>query len=369
MKRPYLVHFLAIMTEESLSIRASLALTDNPLLKRHVDQQAFNPVLPIQAYKLLAADRFTMLIIALDKEHNEIYRKTFDSDSFGNINFKIPITDERKNIEILQVYEINFIPGLELILGNYMPIKIFSPKKLIVCDFDKTLVHTKYSSTRELYDSLTRPINSFPTIVSSLEIVRNHLDKNYHPFILSASPHFYEAAMRDWLYQNKIYSAGIFLKDYRHILSLFEGDLVPKDIKTQGLYKLGHLLDILIMTGIPQDLVLMGDNFESDPIIYLALAKILKEDLEPWYIWKRLLAQDVFKPSKKQRTQVLNKIYQLTNIVNRHKELKSPLPNIKIYIRKKDSENSVTVPSEFQTQLEILELYEGIYESKSSVLA
>lgn len=359
MKRPTLVNFLAIMTEDTLAIRASLTLKENPLLIRQNELVDFTPSFPIQAYRLLGADRFTVLIMALDKEHNEVYRKSFESDSFGNVSFKIPLSGERKNIEILQVYEVGHTKGLELILGNYLPLKIMPPKKVIVCDFDKTLVDTRYSSTREVYDSLTRPINHFPTVQNSVDKLREYIDQGHHPFILSASPHFYEEAMRDWLYQNKIYSAGIFLKDYRHIFSIFEGNLAPKDIKLQGLYKLGHLLDIIIMTGLPDEMVLMGDNFESDPIIYLSLAKMIREDLDPWYIWKLLKKQEAFRPSRKQNSQILNKIYQLTNLVNQRDEKGKKRSKLTILIRRRKNESDVVVPDEFSTQRHLIELYHG----------
>lgn len=370
MKRPHLVNFLAIMTEESLAIRASMTMKDNPLLnltlQEHKELAVLAPKFPIQAYKLLTAHRFTILVIGLSKEHTETFRKTFESDAFGHISFKIPLIGTKKETEVLQIYEIGHSSGLQLILGNYLPLKVYSPKKIVICDFDKTLVDTRYSSTREVYDSLTKAISEFPTIPKSLEMLHESINKGYHPFILSASPHFYEEAMRDWLYQNKVYSSGIFLKDYRHILSLFEGELSPKDIKLQGLYKLGHLLDILLMTGLPDEIVLMGDNFESDPIIYLALAKMLREDLEPWYIWKLLKAQKAFRPSRRQNSQFLNKIYQLTNLVAQHDKKNKSRPVIKVFIRKKASENDINVPDEFSTQRHLIQLYDGPSQKKEA---
>lgn len=359
MKRPSLVHFLAVMTEDNLSIRASLTLVENKLLEVQNELTAFRPKFPIQAYKLLGADRFTVLITGLDKNHNEIYRKSFESDSFGNLNFKIPLNDQRRKIEVLQVYEVGQVKGLELILGSYIPLKITLPKKIIICDFDKTLVDTRYSSTKEVYRSLTQPIGHFPRVQKSIDKVHEFIAQGFHPFILSASPHFYEEAMRDWLYQNQIYSAGIFLKDYRHILSFFDGDLSPKDIKLQGFYKLGHLLDIILMTGLPDELVLMGDNFESDPLIYLGLSKILKEDLDPWYIWKILKKNEAFRPSKKQNSQILSKIYQLNNMVTQRDENKLKRPKLTIYIRKKADETEISIPEEFTTQKHLIHLYQG----------
>nr|BDT28309.1 hypothetical protein BHI3_17750 [Bacteriovorax sp. HI3] len=367
MKRPHLVHFLAIVTDDSINIKASITMKEN-LMAQNLDFDIVTKKLPIQALRLLNAYQFTMKIIGVSKDQREIYKKSFESDSFGNFNFKIPLTKEREEIEILQIYETKKRPGLELHLGTYIPLRIFSPKKLIICDFDKTLVDTKYSTTKEVYRSLTRSLEENPTVASSVEILHRYIRRGHHPFILSASPHFYEDAMRDWLYKNNIFSAGIFLKDYRHFFSFLDGELTTKDLKLQGLYKLNHLLDILLMTGIPDELVLMGDNFESDPTIYLTLTKILREDIDPWVIWNEIKEQDIFQLKKKQNSQFLNKIYQLDNLLTRkRKENRGKKIGIKIYIRKRFKADELQLSPIFEKQkryLEMIEMYDGLYQDE-----
>lgn len=367
MKRPHLVHFLAIVTDESISIKASITMKEN-LIAQNLDLDIPTPKFPMQALRLLNAYQFTMKIVGVTKDQKEIYKKSFESDSFGNFNFKIPLTPERSEIEMLHLFEVRKRPGLELHLGTYIPLRIFSPKKLIICDFDKTLVDTKYSTTKEVYRSLTRPIDVNPTVTSSVNLLHRYIKTGHHPFILSASPHFYEDSMRDWLYKNNIFSAGIFLKDYRHFFSFLEGELTTKDLKYQGLYKLNHLLDILLMTGIPDELVLMGDNFESDPAIYLTLAKILREDIDPWVIWNSIKEQDLFQLKKKQNSQFLNKIYQLDNLLTRRRKNKNnKRTTIKIYIRKRFKTDELVPPEIFEKQkklLELVEMYDGLYQDE-----
>jgi hypothetical protein len=367
MKRPHLVHFLAIVTDDSINIKASITLKEN-LIAQNLDLDIPTPKFPIQALRLLNAYQFTMKIIGFSKDQKEIYKKSFESDSFGNFNFKIPLTKEREAIEILQIYETRKKPGLELHLGTYIPLRIFSPKKIIICDFDKTLVDTKYSTTKEVYRSLTRSLEENPTVASSVEIIHRYIRRGHHPFILSASPHFYEDAMRDWLYKNNIFSAGIFLKDYRHFFSFLDGELTTKDLKSQGLYKLNHLLDILLMTGIPDELVLMGDNFESDPAIYLTLTRILKEEVDPWVIWNDIKEEDIFQLKKKQNSQFLNKIYQLDNLLTRkRKERNGKKIEIKIYIRKRFPKDELVAPASFahrKKYLEMIEMYDGLYQEE-----
>jgi len=378
MKRPHLVHFLAVMTDDSLNIKASVTLKEN-LIAQNLDLDLLTPKFPIQALRLLNAYQFTLKIVGVTKDQREIYRKSFESDSFGNFNFKIPLTKEREQIEIIHLFEIRKKPGLELHLGTYIPLRIYSPKKIIICDFDKTLVDTKYSTTKEVYRSLTRPIDVNPTVASSVNILHRYINQGHHPFILSASPHFYEDSMRDWLYKNNIFSAGIFLKDYRHFFSFLDGELTSKDLKLQGLYKLNHLLDILLITGIPDELILMGDNFESDPAIYLTLARILREDIDPWIIWNSIKEQEIFQLKNQQNSQFLNKIYQLDNLLSRkrkdigfHNPAKKIL--IKIYIRKRFKADQLNPPQFFETQkslLDLIEMYDGLcqdeYEKVKSV--
>ncbi|MBC97337.1 MAG: hypothetical protein CME63_06285 [Halobacteriovoraceae bacterium] len=370
MKRPTIVHFLAIMTEENLNIKASLTVKENIVtnqspksmargIAKEIAKEIPTPRFPIQAYKLLTGNTFKVKVMAYDSQQEIVFKKTFDSDKFGNIHAKISLDKDQNEVSALQVYEVSSEVGLDLHMGTFIPLSISNPKKIIICDFDKTLVDTKYSTTTEVYRSLTKPLSYFPTITNSVEILKSYIEKGYHPFILSASPHFYEEAMRDWLYQNQIYTAGIFLKDYRRLFSLLELDLTPKDLKIQGLYKLNHLLDILMLTGIPDDLVLMGHNFESDPVIYLSLASLLNGHQDPWQLWNYLRKVDAFQMNKKQNSILLNKVYQIHNQLTQKKKVLNKDVNIKIYIRKKVNETKLDVPQEVDSFIPLVELYSG----------
>lgn len=375
MKRPTLVHFLAIMTEESLNVKASMTIKENIITQatpkgfarevaqgiiKGIENEIPGPRFPIQAYKLLTGNTFQAKIIGLNADQEVIYKKTFDSDKFGNLNVKIPLSEGRDAIVALQIYEVSSEPGLDLHMGTFIPLKISNPKKLIICDFDKTLVDTKYSTTSELYNSLTKPLEYFPTIPNSVDILKSYIEKGFHPFILSASPHFYEEAMRDWLYKNQIFTAGIFLKDYRRLFSLLDFDLTPKDLKIQGLYKLNHLLDILMLTGIPEELVLMGDNFESDPIIYLSLSLLLTGKHDPWQVWNYLRKLDAFQMNRKQNSILLNKVYQINSLMTQWKKThQNKDVEIKIYIRKKVNESKIDVPDYVKEQMNLVELYQA----------
>jgi phosphatidate phosphatase APP1 len=331
MRRPKLVHFTGIESDEYIYIRASMTYSTQGrfeiLDEINQNLKEIVPTRPIQSLGLLSSNEFRLKVIGLSQDDKEVTIRSFDSDSFGNFNFKIPQPEE-KNVAKLKLFETRSHPGLELLIGSFIPTTIHKPKKILITDFDKTLVDTRYSSMKELYLSLRNPIHYFPPVDTSIDLVRGFIKEEYQPFVVSASPHFYENAIRDWLYQRQIFTGNIFLKDYRNIFSFFEGDLSTKDLKSQGFYKLNTIVNILLMTGIPSDLVLVGDGFESDTIIYLTLAAVLVGRYDPWTLWNHIKREESFRLTNQQHFRFLSKFYQLKNMSDGH-----PRGKLKIYIR------------------------------------
>ena len=335
MKRPQLVHFMAIATKQTINVRTSITVIETekiPLFEGHELARSIAQA-PHQSWVMLFGTRFRLKVTGLNYFGEPVYTKTFDSDTFGTFNFKIPLlTAEGERLQKLLLHENSFFPGIEILLGAFLPMHLKSPHALIISDFDKTLVETKYSTASEMWASLRHPLENFPSIGPAIEKLKFFIDQGHQPFILTASPHFYENAIRDWLYKKDIYTAGIFLKDVRHVFSFLEGQLTVKDIKNQGFYKLDQLLNIINLTGIPEELVLMGDGYESDLLVYQAFTLFLTEKMDPWGLWNRLRDLHAFHSTSKQHSQLLNKIYQLRT------QLASPdlkVPKVKILIRMK----------------------------------
>jgi phosphatidate phosphatase APP1 len=331
MRRPKLVHFTGIESDEYIHIRASMTYSPHGkfefLEEINYNLKEIVPTRPIQSLGLLSSDVFRLKVIGLTAEGQEITSRSFDSDPFGNFIFKMH-QPESKKVTKLKLFETKSHPGLELLLGSFIPTKIKKPKKIVITDFDKTLVDTRYSTMKELYLSLRNPVSYFPPVDSSIELLQKFIQEDYQPFVVSASPHFYENAIRDWLYQRQIFTSNIFLKDYRNIFSFFEGELSTKDLKSQGFYKLNQIVNILLMTGIPDDLILIGDGFESDTLIYLTLAAILIGRYDPWTLWNNVKKEESFRLTNQQHFRFLSKFYQLKNMSDAH-----PRGNIQIYIR------------------------------------
>ncbi len=362
MRRPKLVHFTGIQSDEYIYIRASMTYSSQGtfavLEELQENLKDIVPTRPIQGLGLLSSNEFRLKVIGLTDDDQETAIRSFDSDSFGNFNFKFA-QPENKSVVKLRLYETRSHPGLDLLIGSFIPTKILTPKKLVITDFDKTLVDTRYSTMKELFTSLRNPIQYFPPVAGSIELIQSLVNEGYQPFVVSASPHFYENAIRDWLYQHQIFTGNIFLKDYRSIFSFFEGDLSTKDLRSQGFYKLNNIVNILLMTGIPDDLVLVGDGFESDTLIYLTLAAVLVGRYDPWTIWNNIKKEESFKLTNQQHFRFLSKFYQLKNMSDVH-----PPGKIKIYIRvkagMKDKLENRVFPLDFANQLhKLVTYYEG----------
>lgn len=331
MNRPQLVNFSAITTEEYISIRSSLTASELDLVAP-VKPSLLNR--PIQSIRLFSKENFRMKVVGLDKDQLIIFTKEIESDNFGNFDFKIPCKHLESVIDKLRVYETLSQKGMEFYLGSYLPLTINNPKKIVICDFDKTLVDTKYSTAKEIYYSLNKPLSYFPTVTKSVNILKDHIEDAFQPFILSASPHIYENAIRNWLYQNQLFIGDIFLKDYRNFISMTDGPLSAKDIKKQGFYKLNQLINILLMTGIPKNLTLMGDGFESDPYIYLVLCSLVHGQEDPWKVWKSIKDDSIFSLTPKQDSFFLTKFYRLSELSRKAGSI-----DLEIYIRSTEENN------------------------------
>ncbi len=331
---------MAIKTQEFLSLKASVALKQ--IETRLLEDTEPEAPAPFDNIQLLRSKKFLLRLEILGKERTLLKVFNFETDSIGNIREKISILKFKEDPQVINIYEVNYHKGLDFFLGSFMPLIINPEQKLVICDFDKTLVDTSYSTTKEIYFSLTKPVGFFPNVTTGIDLLKDSIKEGHQPFILSASPHFYEDTIRDWLYRQQIFQAGIFLKDYRIVFSLFEHNtLETKDIKVQGLYKLNHLLDILHMTGIPNNLRLIGDNFESDPLIYLILTRFLADPVEPWALWNKVKSLKAFQLTDRQNSMLLSKFYHLAQKRSQH-----PV-KIEIYIRAKSEDESLNAPAEF----------------------
>lgn len=345
MKRPYLVHFIAIESDDHINVRASVSLKEQRALALLIDKDItkYSPTAPLESLGLLSSNEFTLRLIGYNEHHEKVFTKNYDSDSLGNFDIKFIRSINQIRIHHIEVLEIKTSPGIQFNLGTFIPLKIDNPKKMIISDFDKTLVDTRYHTLKELMLSLRKPLSYFPSVQPSIDLFKDYIHQGYQPFILTASPHFYENAIRDWLYSNQIFTAGIFLKDYRKLFSLFEEDLTSRDIKSQVFYKLNHLVNILLMTGLPEELVLVGDGFESDTLIYLTITSLLKDNTDPWLVWNKLKQEQHFSLNTKQISRFLSKFYQLETL---KEQMKKPI-NIKIHIRCKDLNKKPTINLDF----------------------
>lgn len=330
MKRPFLVNFLAIKNTIDIAIKAYLSDDLNQSPNNNIQ-------VPFKSIALIKKKAYRVKLIAIDANNNIIYQKEYETDNYGNLELKIALTDQLIDVKAFHIYETSIERGISFMLGTYYVINILENNKVVICDFDKTICDTKFSSLKEIYYSLSKPLEDFPPIPKSIEIMKDLMANEYQAFVLSASPHFYEQAITDWLYKHKVNTSSVFLKDYRDFFSFSKNLLSIKDVKKQGFYKLNQLVKILSMTGVPKEVVLIGDGFEADTLIYLTLYAILVDKEDSWQVWNSLKDNNVFKLTHRQHSLFLSKLYGLSE---QAKHVENFVFEIKIRCNKEIYENA-----------------------------
>jgi phosphatidate phosphatase APP1 len=282
---------------------------------------------PWQGIRFFPRKRYKVKIYAYDQHHHELFKKDFLNNDYGLFSIRIPFVHLNSTVAYFKIYECSYIKSIELFLGHFIPRLAQEPFQIVISDFDKTLLDTRYSTPKEMWESLKSPLHLFPTVTKSVQLIKSFIEDKYQPFILSASPHFYLDSIRDWLYQQQIFTQNILLKDYRKIFSFSSNELTPKDIKKQGFYKMNHLIHILQMCQSPSKIVLMGDSYESDLIIYSSIRALIHERIDHYILYKTLIQKHHFTLNSMQTASFLldlAKLQEMTKIIR---------PEIEIYIR------------------------------------
>lgn len=300
--RPKVISLNSICTNAKLSIKLCVGLEPSRPFEN-------KKVTPISRLTLLKKNKFNIFIQILGA--NESHEQIITTDSFGNafLNQKL-----KSNLDIkFKVYVNDRVQNIRFYLGEFKPSTLDDKRKIIISDFDKTLVDTKYSNLKELYNSLTKPVSDFPKVKNFLKLFKDYISDGYLPFILSSSPNFYGPTIKQWLSEQDIGDQNIFLKDYRHFFSFFSTELFFKDISTHGVHKLNSLLDIFLMTEIPNHIVLLGDSSEADPLIYSIFYKISLGSFAPDDLWDEIKSKKEFRLTDSQSLQFLAKLYEVKN--------------------------------------------------------
>tara|TARA_X000000950_G_scaffold221008_1_gene266204 strand:- start:921 stop:1874 length:954 start_codon:yes stop_codon:yes gene_type:complete len=309
---------------------------------------------PFTDIRFFKQNKFNIRIILINHRDQISKEKTAETDEFGHINLKISNNTQLEKIKTIKIYENSFRKGIDFFLGSFSPENLNAEKKVLITDFDKTLVDTKYSTIKEIFKSLTSPVSDFPNIDTSLEKVEKYIKDGHQPFILSSSPHFYENTIKEWLKKNHLEIKNIFLKDYRQFFSLSPTDLIFKDVKAHGVHKLAQLLNIILMTDLPREIILIGDNSESDPVIYSITKYILSNHFNPDEIWGLIRDLNSFKLNNTQSLKILNRLYLLKNLIDQ----KGRNTEVKIYIRKVPGVSSKSLPPFLSKTMNQIEFYD-----------
>ena len=136
MDRPYLVNFSAIISENQLSIRASI--TDSKTSIQQTEKSLHSR--PIQSLGLFSKESYRLKIVALNAKNETIFKREYDSDSFGRFEIKANAKFQGGQIEKLVAFETSKINGLDLYLGSFLPL---APMAKWTKIFDKTPLSKK----------------------------------------------------------------------------------------------------------------------------------------------------------------------------------------------------------------------------------
>ena len=341
--RPKVISQNSICSGRVLSLKLSVAYVPatNDVNKK---------ITPISRLSLLQKNKFNLTIKI--QTATESHERIVSTDNFGTVYLKQKLKDPEK--VSYKAYALNQTQNIKFFLGKYEPSILDIDKKIIISDFDKTLVDTKYSTIKELYHSLTRPVSDFPNISPSMSIFKEKIFEGYLPFILSSSPNFYGPTIKQWLTDNNIDDQNIFLKDYRQFFSLFSSELFFKDLSAHGVHKLNSLLDIFLMTDIPSKIILLGDSSEADPLIYSIFKKVCSLNLEPDYLWDEIRTKKEFRLTDSQSLQFLGKLYEIKNKLRKQNQK----TDIKIYIRNVPGKNfNKEIPDFIKKEFDEIQFY------------
>lgn len=354
--RPMIASLSLIQNSSFLSLRCTIELNAPPQASTSLLEQLERELIPSQFFKWRNRKVFKLRVEGLSADHHLVYTNEVVEDNYGQFLLQLPTKVAGVELRFIRLYEAAHRARTQFYLGLFIPTLLGKSSKIVISDFDKTLLDTKYSSPKEMLQSFKSPLNSYQPVNSSLNRLQQFIAEDYLPFIVSASPHFYEHPIKDWLYQQEIYTSNIYLKDYRKIFSLFNDEWTSKDIVKQTYYKIFHLLDIILQCDLPREMIMIGDDHEADPEVYLLCRALLLRKISPNQLWKMLQHKPNLVMTPKQSSILLLKLYEVESLMDR----KFYVPQIKIFIRQLHAPKPLAqlISLEMlQTDVSVLEFY------------
>jgi len=300
--RPELIQGLFFKKDSELYLSLKIAATLERDYKEYLR--------PISNWPMLLPRTYQLMIRFFDGTQEIADSKLeLTTNLYGEI--KITTLLPNNKISSLKIYEVGSDPGISFYIGLYQINEITPKTKLIITDFDKTLIKTKYKTTSEIIRALTNRLTIFDRIESTYHKIKNEMqEKTTTLVLLSASPHFYAKPIKDWLKVNWLGEAAIILKDAREVLFHYKSNLSFKDLRLQGFYKLNALLDLVNLIGLPDEISLYGDAEESDPQIYSIFAEICKGN-NAYSLMNLINNERSFQLTLKQKVIIREKIEEL----------------------------------------------------------
>jgi phosphatidate phosphatase APP1 len=281
MKTVQTLQLVGIKNHQSININLSLFYSSKTLAscKR-----------PLDGIFLFSKNLFKLNIIFKNAQNKTIDNFPCTTDNYGNLSKSFAFTLSPHLQDCFQVEIVDLASKRSL--HTLRLLNLQEQNRVVICDFDKTLVATKYSNATEIINNLMTTIPDSYKIQKSIDILKKTISEGHHSFILSASPHFFAPTIKKWLERSKIPITGIFLKDFRPLLSKKLKFLTFSLFTNQVYFKIKSIINILSLTGVPKELVLIGDDYESDHEIYLWIKQILAHNIDFQFLNKWKLNSD-----------------------------------------------------------------------------
>ncbi len=176
----------------------------------------------------------------------------------------------------------------EVVKPDYYPLTIFLERKsihkrskIIISDVDKTYLNTDFESLKGLLwipfevavDKVT--IEKMNLIYQALRYGTGSSPALTPLFFITASPPFIYSPLTSKMIRDGVEYDGIVMKDQDILLKKMEF----KQLKSQVTYKLFALFSLInLIKSRDNNIILLGDDTESDLSIYLLFKKIVEEN-------------------------------------------------------------------------------------------
>ncbi len=288
----------------------------------------------------------------------------------GSKDFRFPVTSDDGRFCLDPPLEPPLDPGVYSIMWQstsgqqaFSParLRVLSPDytgRVVVSDIDLTYLQTDFQSASSMARLVREDATEKQPLVGMPELYRGILAHGDTPLVfMSGSPGFFRPTLEARLALDGIRHDALILKPYGAIVKrrLKRGCVrgLVSALKEQVAYKLERLIDLHLHLPAGCGYVLLGDNSESDYVVYPVFRDLLGGDLAPETLFTRLVEQGV---DEETATRIMG---AAKHLVRRQGDRKVP---VDIYIRRVDPAKPLGMDPNIRWHFDSYQLALGLFE-------